>query len=202
MAALQAQMQAQGRGGFAMGGGVGGQGAANPQLQALLNAQMQQNTQLSANATQGGMDYANFGTNMVGSGNTLLNNMYNTQANAYNPYNTAMNTAENTSKYGSGMMGTGSDLLNSMYGTQTAAYNPYNKALAGAQTVEGLGQNALQMGMSMGSTATAANAQSGLLTANGINNAANTVAPTNAYSGWGALLSGLGLSTSGYKFGQ
>jgi hypothetical protein len=166
MAALQAQMQAQGRGGFAIGGGVGGQGAANPQLQALLNAQMQQDTQLAANATQGGMNYAQFGA---------------------------------------GMVGTGGDLLNSMYGTQSAAFNPYKTALGGAQTIEGLGQNALTTGMSMGNTTTAANANAGGLLASGITNAAATQAPSNAYSPWGALLSGAGnvasgMSTSGYKY--
>ena len=161
LAQLQAQMQAQGRGGFAIGGGVGGQGAANPQLQALYNAQLQQNNQLAANATQGGMDYA---------------------------------------KFGAGLVGTGGDLLSSMYGTQTAAFNPYKTALGGAQTVEGLGQNALTLGMDMGKTATAANTTAGGLLASGMTNAASTMAPANAYSPWGALLSGAGSTLSGYKF--
>ena len=161
LAQLQAQMQAQGRGGFAIGGGVGGQGAANPQLQALYNAQLQQNNQLAANATQGGMDYAKFGT---------------------------------------GLVGTGGDLLSSMYGTQTAAFNPYKTALGGAQTVEGLGQNALTLGMDMGKTTTAANTNAGGLLASGMTNTASTMAPANAYSPWGALLSGAGSTLSGYKF--
>jgi hypothetical protein len=144
-----------------MGGGVGGQGAANPQLQAMLNAQMQQNTQLSANATQGGMDYA---------------------------------------KFGAGVMGTGSDMLNAMYDTQSRAYDPWKAALGGAQTVEGLGQNALTMGMNMGNTTTAANARSGLLSGQGVSDAATTVAPSNAYSPWGSLLSGVGATTQQYKF--
>lgn len=161
MAALQATMQAQGRGGFAIGGGVNGQGAANPQLQALLNSQMQQDAQLAADATRGGMDYA---------------------------------------KFGAGMVGTGGDLLSSMYNTQTAAYNPFNTALKTATTIEGMGQNALQMGMDMGSTVTAANRNASGLLATGMTNAANTMAPANAYSPWGALLSGAGNSMQGYKF--
>ena len=161
MADLQATMQAQGRGGFAIGGGVGGQGAANPQLMALLNANNQQDTTLAANATQGGMDYA---------------------------------------KFGAGMVGTGGDMLKSMYGTQSAAYSPYQTALGGAQTIEGLGQQALTQGMALGSTTTAANAQAGGLLAGGINNAAATMAPANAYSPWGAMLSGAGQATAGYKF--
>jgi hypothetical protein len=162
MADLQAQMQAQGRGGFAIGGGVNGQGAANPQLQALYNAQMQQDAQLAANATQGGMDYAKFGGAMVGSGG---------------------------------------DMLRSQYGVQTAAYDPYKTALGGAQTIEGLGQNALTMGMDMGSTNSAANARAGLLTGRGMENAASTMAPTNAYSPWGALLSGGGQALGNYRWG-
>jgi hypothetical protein len=161
MAALQAQMQAQGRGGFAIGGGVGGQGAANPQLQALLNAQLQQNNQLAADATKGGMDYA---------------------------------------KFGAGMVGTGGDLLSSMYGVQNAAYQPFNTALGTAGTIEGMGQNALTLGMDMGNTVTSANRSSAGLLASGMTNAANTRSAADAYSPWGALLSGAGQATQGYKF--
>jgi hypothetical protein len=155
LAQLQAQMQAQGRGGFAIGGGVGGQGAANPQLQALYNAQLQQNNQLAAQATQGGMDYA---------------------------------------KFGAGMVGTGGDLLSSMYGTQTAAFNPYKTALGGAQTVEGLGQNALNLGIDMGKTATTASANAGQLLGSGMSNAASTIGSTaqQVGSNWGNLLQGVG----------
>jgi hypothetical protein len=161
MAALQAQMQAQGRGGFAIGGGVGGQGAANPQLQAMLNAQMQQDTQLSANATQGGMDYATYGANMVGQGGNMLSGMY---------------------------------------GVQNSAYQPYGTAISGANTLENMGQGAMNLGTSLGNTTTAASAAAGNATANGINNAAATMAPANAYSPWGAMLSGAGQATAGYKF--
>lgn len=161
LASLQAQMQAQGRGGFAIGGGVNGQGAANPQMQALYNARMQQDAQLAANATQGGMDYATYGANMVGQGGNMLSGMY---------------------------------------GVQNAAYSPYNTALSGANTIEGMGQNAMTQGMALGNTATAANAQAGGLLASGVNNAAATMAPANAYSPWGAMLSGAGSSMSQYKF--
>jgi hypothetical protein len=164
LAGLQAQMQAQGRGGFAMGGGVNGQGAANPQMQALYNALMQQDAQLAAQSTQGGMDYAKFGT---------------------------------------GMVGTGGDMLNSMYGTQSAAFNPYLTALGGAQKIEGLGQNALQMGMDLGGKVTNANAASGLLQAQGIQNAGNTIGANAQQAGnmWGNLLQGGADALSRYKWG-
>lgn len=149
MATLQAQMQAQGRGGFAIGGGVGGQGAANPQMQALLNAQMQQNTQLAANATQGGMDYASYGANMVGQGGNMLSGMY---------------------------------------GVQNSAYQPYGTAISGANTLENMGQGAMNLGTSLGNTTTNAAAAAGRLQGQGITNAAQTMAPTNAYSPWGSGL--------------
>lgn len=163
MAQLQAEMQAQGRGGFAIGGGVQGQGAANPQLQALLNAQMQQDAQLAADATKGGMDYARFGA---------------------------------------GMVGTGGDLLSSMYGTQVNAFNPYKTALGGATAVENLGQDALNKGISLGSTATAASAMAGQRLGQGISDAAATMAPANAYSPWANFLGGSANLLSQYKFGQ
>ena len=159
LADLQARLQAQGRLGVATGATTDGMNAANPELEAYYNALNMQNRNLAANATQGGMDYAKFGSGMVGSGGDMLNGMYQTQANSYSPYNTA---------------------------------------LSGAQTIEGLGQNALTMGMNMGSTATAANAASGSLLAQGMNNAAQTMQPANAQSNWGTLLSGAGNALSQY----
>lgn len=158
---MQNRLQQTGRAGLSVGGG-GGMMAANPEMQAYYNAQRQQDLELAAKATQGGMDYA---------------------------------------KFGAGMVGTGADLLNSRYNTQVNAFNPYKTALSGMQMQEGLGQNALQMGMDMGKTATAASAQSGLLMANGMNNAANTMQPANAYSPWGALLGGAGQALQNYKWG-
>jgi hypothetical protein len=164
MADLQAQMQAQGRGGFAIGGGVGGQGAANPQMQALYNAQLQQDALLASQATQGGMDYAKFGGAFVGAGGQMMRDQY---------------------------------------GTQVAAYNPYATALGGAQQIEGLGQNALTQGISLGNTATAANAQAGQLLSNGMTNAANTIGNQAAQAGslWGNILQGGGQALQQYKWG-
>lgn len=159
LADLRATLQAQGRLGVATGATTDGMRAANPELEAYYNALNMQNRNLAASATQGGMDYA---------------------------------------KFGSGLVGSGGDMLNGMYATQANAYTPYNTALSGAQTLEGLGQNALTMGMNMGSTATAANASSGGLLAQGMNNAAQTMQPANAQSNWGTLLSGAGNSLNQY----
>lgn len=162
LAGLQAQMNAQGRTGFAMGGGVNGQLAANPEMQAYWNARMQQDAQLAANATQGGMDYAKFGLGAVGSGG---------------------------------------DLLSSMYQAQSNAANPYTGALGVANTIEGMGQNAMNLGTSIGAKSSTGAAQAGMLTAQGMTNAANTMAPVNANSMWGNLLTGGANMLQNYKFG-
>jgi hypothetical protein len=110
MADLQSKMQAQGRGGFAMGGGVGGMGAANPQMQALYNARMQQDALLAANADKGGMEYANYGAGLVGGGGKMMQDMYGTQTAAFNPYKTAIGGASMLEGYGRDMINMGSEL--------------------------------------------------------------------------------------------
>ena len=139
-----------------------GMSAANPEMNAYYNAQLQQDRELAAAATQGGMDYA---------------------------------------KFGAGMVGTGGDLLSSMYGTQVNAASPYTTALNTANTIEDMGQNAMNLGTSIGAKSSTAAAQAGMLTANGITNAAATMAPSNAYSPWGALLTGGANALQNYKFG-
>jgi len=89
---LQAQLQAQGRGGL-MTGGDAGMLAANPEMNAYYNSLRQQDLGLAAQATQGGMDYAKFGAGMVGGGGDMLSSMYGTQSKALDPYNTALGCA-------------------------------------------------------------------------------------------------------------
>jgi len=103
-------------------------------------------------------------------------------------------------KFGAGMVGTGGDLLSSMYGVQSAAYNPYKTALGGAQTIEGLGQNAMDLGINIGAKGTAGAATAGNLLGSGMASAAGVMAPANAYSPWGSLLSGAGSAMQQYKF--
>ena len=89
MADLQARLQAQGRTGL-MTGGTSTMGAANPELEAYYNAQRMQDLALAAQATQGGQQYAQFGTQMAGAGGDLMRGMFGTQTAAYAPYQTAM----------------------------------------------------------------------------------------------------------------
>jgi hypothetical protein len=58
-----------GRGGVAVS--QGGMGAANPELQALLNAQASQDLQLAAQAQQAGMDQTKFGAGLFGYGSEV-----------------------------------------------------------------------------------------------------------------------------------
>ena len=159
LAALQNRLQAQGRGGLAIGGTSTGMMAANPEMEAYYNSIRQQDLGLAAQATQGGQQYATFGA---------------------------------------GLMGTGGDLLKQMYGTQTAAFQPYQTALGGAQQLEQLGQEPMNLGASLGSTASAAAAAAGNAQAQGMWGAAQTMQPANAYSPWGALLSGAGQAIGQY----
>ena len=144
--------------GLATGGTSTGMGAANPRLEAMLNAQRQQDLGLAAQATQGGMDYA---------------------------------------KFGAAMSGTGGDLTKGMFSGQTAAYQPYQTALQGAQYIEGLGQQPLTMGIDIGKQTS--NAASGGLLAQGMNNAAQTMQPANAYSPWGTAMMNAGSSVANYQ---
>lgn len=149
LADLRAQLQAQGRGGLAIGGNAG-QMATNPEMAAYYNSLQQQDLGMAADATRGGMDYARFGSGMVGDGGRMLSDMY---------------------------------------GVQRDAYNPYATALGGATNIEGLGQNALDAGIRLGSTNTAATAQSGQLLGQGMLGAARTMQDVNQISPWGTALS-------------
>lgn len=92
MAQLQNQLFQTGRGGLAVGAtgarpsGAGGLGAASPEMEAYYNAIAQQDAQLAAQATQGGMDQARFGAGLLGTGGNLLTQGYQGQAAALGPY--------------------------------------------------------------------------------------------------------------------
>lgn len=150
MAALQNRLVQQGRLGLATGG-TGMMGAANPELEAFYNAQRQQDLGLAAQATQGGMDYAKFGAGMVGMGGTTLQDMYRTQAGAYDPYRTALTGATTVEGLGQGAMDIGTSIGGQVstaganagrfltggqqsaasYQTAAQSYNPYASLLGG-----------------------------------------------------------------------
>lgn len=105
-------------------------------------------------------------------------------------------------KFGGGMVGLGGDMLNGMFGVQSNAYDPYATALGGASKIEGLGQQAMDAGINIGARGTAANAQSGALLANGMNNAATTMQDVNKISPWGTMLTAGGGMLNNYNTQQ
>jgi len=91
-------------------------------------------------------------------------------------------------------------MLSSMYKTQAGAAQPYQTALGVAQGIEDMGQNAMDLGTSIGAKSSTAAARAGMLTANGITAAANTIGNQAMAAGsqWGKMLTEL----STYKFGE
>lgn len=145
LSGLMSQLVNQGRLGLAVGGTSDGMRAANPELEAYYNAQLMQDRQLAADATRGGQQYAQFGSDMIGQGGNLMSQYYQNQSDSSKPLNAALNLD---------------------------AY------------MEGLSQNAMDQGINIGAKGTASNAQSGLLLSQGMQNAANTMQPANAYNPW------------------
>ena len=94
-------------------------------------------------------------------------------------------------QFGAGLFGTGADLQGRYYTGQTAAYSPFTTAMDTSSGLERLAQQPLDLSTAIGSRVSTANANVGQLTGQGIINAASTMAPANAYSLSGNLLSGV-----------
>ena len=99
--------------------------------------------------------------------------------------------AQNRIKFGAGLFDTGAGLQGRYYTGQTAAYSPFTTAMDVTTGLENLAQVPLTLGTQIGSKTTASAAEAGRLTGTGIINAAGTMAPANAYSLSGNLLSGV-----------
>ena len=100
-----------GRSGLAVGGtSVGGMAATNPEMAAYYNAIAQQDAQLAANATQGGMDYAKFGAGMFGAGASSLGNYYDAQKAALSPYASTLGMMNQIDQYGQNALNLGANL--------------------------------------------------------------------------------------------
>jgi hypothetical protein len=85
---LQNQLQNTGRTGLSVAQG-GNLGQANPEAQALANAQAMQDLQLAAQGQQMGQQNTLFGANLLGQGAGALGNYYAGQSAAYQPYQSA-----------------------------------------------------------------------------------------------------------------
>ena len=85
--------------------------------------------------------------------------------------------------FGAGLFGTGLDLA-------SAGYNPVKTQFGLAQDLESSGQNALDIGTALGGRVAAAGANVGNTLFQGSTNAANAMQAANAYSPFGAALTG------------
>ena len=129
----------QGAGGLSVAQG-GNLGMANPQQQALANAQAQQNLQLAANATQAGQQQYQFGQGLLSS--------------AYQPYNAALATSGATEALGQQPLTLSSQLgaNSATAGARAAPYiqgasvNPTGQLLGGAGMSNLLGQGIAGLG--------------------------------------------------------
>jgi hypothetical protein len=98
--------------------------------------------------------------------------------------------AQQRLQFGAGLFDTGANLQGRYYTGQTAAYQPFATAMDTSVGLENLAQQPLEMGVNIGGRTTAGTAAGGRFLGEGIINAAATMAPANAYSASGNLLSG------------
>lgn len=118
-AKIRERLNATGRTGLAIGGDAG-MLAANPEMAAYYNSIAQQDRELAQQATEGGMNYAKFGSGMIGSGADMLKTAYGTQQAAYNPFATAIGGAGSMEEMGRSAFDTGMQMGKS----SQVGYNP------------------------------------------------------------------------------
>ena len=86
---LQNQLQQQGRGGLSVAQGTG-LAPTSPELAAFMNAKVQEDARLAANAQQYGQQNVLFGAGLLGQGSQAMGQYYGGQQAAYTPYTTAL----------------------------------------------------------------------------------------------------------------
>ena len=96
---LQNKLQQQGRGGLSIAQGAG-LADTSPEYAAFMNAKIQEDARLAANAQQYGQQNVLFGAGLLGQGSTALGNYYAGQTAAYSPYKTALGEVQNLETLG------------------------------------------------------------------------------------------------------
>jgi hypothetical protein len=89
-------------------------------------------------------------------------------------------------KFGAGLFGVGSDLMNQYQLGQVGALRPFEAYMGQERAIEGLGQNALDIGINLGAKGQSTAGANALL--QGGTNAANTMAQANAYNPFATAL--------------
>lgn len=152
LAFIQNKLQQQGRGGLSVAQG-GNLGATTPELQAFMNAKIQEDARLAANAQQFGQQNVLYGAGLLGQGANALGSYYGGQQQAYTPYTTALGQVQNLETLGQqpfnmsnalaqqtstagarqGQLGlTGAQLSTNLATSANATANPYAQALMAA----------------------------------------------------------------------
>lgn len=179
LAFLQNKLQQQGRGGLSVAQG-GTLGATTPELQAFMNAKIQEDARLAANAQQYGQQNVLFGAGLLGQGSQAMGQYYGGQQAAYAPYTTA---------------------LGQVQGLETAAQQPFSMSAALAQQAAQAGSNVGQLGLG-GAKLSTALATSPAATTNPYSTALGGIAASPVFGQVvGGLLGGTP-ATSGFSYGQ
>lgn len=149
---LQNQLQQQGRGGLSVAQGTG-LAPTSPELAAFMNAKIQEDARLAANAQQFGQQNVLFGAGLLGQGSQAMGQYYGGQQAAYSPYTTALGQVQNlesmaqqpfqmgaqlgqtaaTAGARAGALGLeGANISQRLATGAAATTNPYSTALSGA----------------------------------------------------------------------
>lgn len=136
LANIRNQLFQTGRAGLATGGTeAGGRGASNPELQAYYNAIAQQDAALAAQAQQQGMQRAQFGASLYGTGAGLLGTQVQGQAGAYAPLQTQLGLSGQVEQMAQQPYQLGLQLGSAQVpGQQAGSQQYYSGQAAGAQT--------------------------------------------------------------------
>ena len=208
LADVQNRLFQQGRSGAAVAQG-GSLMPTSPELAAYYNALAQQDLALAAGANQAGQQQTQFGADLYARGLGLTSGRQTQGADLYRSgvgltqaqqlagadlYRSGTGLTMEGQKFGAGLFDTGAALQGKYYSGQAAAYQPFATAMDTSSGLERLAAEPLALGTQLGARTTAASAEAGRLLSGGMTSAAATMAPSNAYSLTGDVLSGVSRS--------
>jgi hypothetical protein len=176
---LQNQLQQQGRGGLSVAQGTG-LAPTSPELAAFMNAKIQEDARLAANAQQFGQQNVLFGAGLLGQGSQAMGQYYGGQQAAYAPYTTAMGQ---------------------ITGLEALGQQPFSMSTGLAQQTAQAGANVGQLGL-RGAEQSVALATGRAATTNPYATLLGGVGSSDAFGkAVGGLFSGTP-ATSGFSYGQ
>lgn len=139
LSGIRNRLFATGRGGLATGGTRAGQAAANPELQAYYNALAQQDLQLAAQAEQEGRNRSLFGTQMLGTGGSLLGAYSTGQGTAYSPFQNILGLSGQVEQFAQQPLQLGLQIGSAALPGQTAGAQMYGSGMANAANIQAQG---------------------------------------------------------------